>query len=97
MSKSIISIGENAFYECSGLTEIKIDPFITKIDENKLIINSSATSTDQIKFNQFNQFAKITLPTLLTLIEDDLFTESSYLIEIFIPSFVISIENNTFG
>ena len=79
---SVTSIGEYAFYGCTGLTSISIPSSITSIDDNAFSYCTGLTS--------------ISIPSSVTSIGDYAFSSCTGLTSITIPSSVTSIGTNPF-
>ena len=79
---TVDTIGNNAFYGCSGLTSVTIPSSVTSIGEHAFRSCSGLTS--------------ITIPTSVTSIGDDAFGGCSGLTSITIPSSVTSIGYHAF-
>ena len=79
---TVTAIGDKAFSDCSGLTEIKIPKTVTKIGEHA--------------FAYCNKLAKINLPEKLESIGDEAFIACSSLKNITIPDSVTETSGNPF-
>lgn len=82
-SGGITTIGEHAFHECSGLTEI--------------LIPDSIISIGDWAFRRCTALTEIVIPASITSIGDYAFFECSNLTELIIPDSVSSIGNYAFG
>ena len=80
---SVTSIGESAFYDCSGLTSIEIPNSVTSIGESAFYDCSDLTS--------------IEIPNSVTSIGNSAFSNCSSLTSIEIPNSVTSIGNMAFS
>ena len=78
----IASIGDYAFYGCSGLTSITIP--------------NSVTSIGAGAFSECTYLTSITIPNSVTSIGDYAFSECTYLTSITIPNSVTSIGDHAF-
>ena len=83
LPSSITSIGDSAFYNCSGLTSI--------------VIPNSVTSIGDYAFYNCSGLKSITIPNSVTSIGDCAFSDCSGLTGITIPDSVISIGNWAFS
>ncbi len=88
---SVTSIGENAFYECSGLTSVTIPNSVTSIGNNafyeclgltRLTIGNSVTSIGNMAFSGCSGLTSVTIPNSVTSIGDWAFTGCSGLTRI---------------
>ena len=77
-----LSIGEKAFYECSGLTSI--------------VIPNSVSSIGNKAFQNCKNLANIEIPNSITSIEDETFYKCSALTSIVIPNSITSIGASAF-
>ena len=82
-NNSVTSIGQYAFYGCSGLTSVTIPNSVTSIGEHAFEDCSGLTS--------------ITIPNSVTSIGISAFEDCSGLTSVTIPNSVTSIGNNAFG
>ena len=83
VSYSVTSIGERAFYECSGLTSVTIP--------------NSVTSIGNAAFNSCSSLTSVTIPNSVTSIGNAAFALCSSLTSVTIPNSVTSIGNGAFG
>ena len=80
---SVTSIGERAFYNCSGLTSITIP--------------NSVTNIGYCAFSGCSSLTSITIPNSVTSIGGDAFYDCTGLTSVTIPNSVTSINNYTFS
>ena len=104
-SKPVISIGNNAFSFCSGLTSITIPNSITSIGNSAFrgcsgltntTIGNSVTSIGDWAFTGCIGLTSITIPNSVTSIGDRAFYNCSGLTSITIPDSVTSIGSSAF-
>ena len=102
---SVTCIGENAFYNCSGLTSITIPNSITSIGNyafegcsglTSIIIPNSVASIGYGVFEYCRGLTSITIPNSVTSIGDGAFSRCSSLTSITIPNSVTSIGEGAF-
>ncbi len=81
-SQGVTSIGDNAFFECTGLTEISIPNSVTSIGDTaffncigltEITLPNSITYIDGYAFCQCASLTKITVPETVTFIGSDAF------------------------
>ena len=99
------SIGQYAFYNCSGLTSITIPNSVTSIGDQafwrcigltSITIPNSVTSIGGSAFSGCKGLTSITIPNSVTSIGGSAFNNCYALTSITIPNSVTSIENYTF-
>ena len=101
----VTSIGNYAFYECSGLTAITIPNSVTSIGERafyrcssltSITIPNSVTSIGEETFSGCSKLTFITIPNSVTSIGEETFSGCSKLTSITIPNSVTSIGEKAF-
>ena len=103
---SVTSIGDWAFYECSGLTSITIPNSVTSIGERafsscsgltSITISNSVTSIGKYAFCLCTGLTSITIPNSVTSIGNGAFTSCTGLTSVTIPNSVTSIGSSAFN
>ena len=103
--KAVTSIGNYAFYGCSGLTSLAIPAGVTSIGYSvfsgcrgltSLAIPAGVTTIDYFAFDGCSGLTSITLPAGVTSIGLSAFRDCSGLTSITIPAGVTSIGNGAF-
>ena len=102
---SVTSIGESAFYWCSGLTSVTIPGSVTSIGNfafykcsglTSVTIPNSVTSIGHCAFSGCSGLTSVTIPNSVTSIGYDAFSGCSGLTSITIPNSVTSIGGSAF-
>ncbi len=102
---SVTSIGEVAFYRCSGLTSVNIPNSVTSIGRSAfdeciglttLTIGNSVTSIGECAFQACIGLTSVTIPNSVTSIGDNAFGGCSGLTSVNIPNSVTSIGYSAF-
>ncbi len=103
---SVTSIGEWAFYGCTGLTAIEIPDFVTSIGKRafynciglkSVTIPNSVTSIGKEAFEGCTGLTLVTIPNSVTSIDDEAFAGCTSLTTINIPNTVTSIGGGAFA
>ncbi len=103
---SVTTIGEYAFYGCSGLTSVTIPNSVTTIGYGafaycqgltSVFIGNSVTTIGDVAFNGCSSLISITIPNSVTTIGDVAFNGCSSLISITIPNSVTTIGYGAFA
>ena len=103
---SVTSIGDHAFYDCSGLTEITIPSNVTSIGNiaflsctglTEITIPNSVTSIGEYAFSYCSGLTSVTIPNSVTSIGVSAFCDCDGLTEITIPESVTSIGDCAFN
>ena len=104
--KSVTSIGESAFRDCTGLTSITIPNSVTSIGESafsgcwgltSITIPNSVTSIGEGAFSGCTGLTSITIPNSVTSIGGKAFYDCTGLTSITIPNSVTSIGDYAFA
>ena len=102
---SVTSIGNNAFYNCTGLTSVTIGNSVTSIGEwafynctglTSVTIGNSVTSIGGHAFYRCNGLTSVTIPNSVTSIGEHAFCYCSGLTSVTIPNSVTSIGSSAF-
>lgn len=103
---SVTSIGDNAFYECTGLTSVVIPNSVTSIENGafsfcrgltSITIPESVTSICDNAFCACNKLKSVTIPNSVISIGEQAFANCSGLTSITIPEGFTSISNYAFS
>ena len=103
--KSVVSIENNAFLNCSSLTSITIPNSVTSIGDNafsgcgsleSIAIPNSVTSIGNNVFSGCSSLTSITIPNSVTSIGDNAFSGCNSLGSIIIPNSVTNIGTGAF-
>lgn len=101
----ITAFGDKCFYNCSGLTSIKIPSSVTSLGDwcfavcvrlTSITIPSSVTTVGDYCFAACNRLTSIALPSSVTSLGKSCFDDCSRLTSITIPSSVTSLEECCF-
>ena len=102
---TVSTIGDNAFYMCSGLNSLDIPNSVTAIGENAFAgcngltvvsIPNSVTTIGKYAFSHCEQLTGITIPNNVTSIDEGTFFSCTGLTSITIPNSVTSINDRAF-
>ena len=102
---SVTSIGDNAFYDCSGLTSVTIGNNVKRIGGfafaycyglTSFTIPNSVTSIGSAAFERCSGLTSITIPNSVTSISEYAFSNCSGLTSVTIPNSVTTIGCETF-
>ena len=104
---SVTSIGDSAFYNCTGLTSVTIPNSVTSIGSSafsncrsltgELVIPNSVTSIGSGAFYGCKGLTSVTIPNSVTSIGGYAFSDCSGLTSVTIPNSVTSIGNSAFS
>ena len=104
--KSVTSIGDYAFCNCSTLTSVTIPNSVISIQQSafnnccnlkKVTLSNSVTSIGDYAFSSCKALTSVTIPNSVTSIQRSAFWDCSSLKSITIPGSVISIGEKAFG
>ena len=102
---SVTSLGDECFYECSGLTSITIPSSVTSLGGScfyecssltSITLPSSVTSLGEFCFKDCSGLTSITIPSSVTSLGTSCFSGCSGLTSITIPSSVTSLGDGCF-
>ena len=102
---SVTSIGNRAFYKCSGLTSVTIPNSVTSIGEyafygcsglTSVTIPNTVTSIESSAFEGCSSLTSVTIPNTVTSIGNFAFAKCSGLTSVTIPNSVTSIGGGAF-
>ncbi|MDR2662342.1 MAG: leucine-rich repeat domain-containing protein [Treponema sp.] len=101
----VTSIGDYAFYDCSGLTSVTLPEGVTSIGKGafsgcsgltSVTLPASVTSIEERAFEGCSGLTSITLPAGLTIIGIGAFAKCESLTSVTLPEGLTEIWNNTF-
>ena len=102
---SVTSIGNSAFYGCTGLTSVEIPNSVTSIGDwafggcsglTSVEIPNSVTNIGEAAFQRCSNLTSVTIPNSVTSIGFSVFSECSGLTSVEIPNSVTSIDKYAF-
>ncbi len=103
--EGVKSIGDYAFYSCSGLTSISISNSVTSIGSNafqdclsvkKVKLSNTLSRIESYLFYGCTSITSITIPNSIESIGSNAFNKCTSLASIYIPNGLISIQNHAF-
>ena len=103
---SVTSIGDSAFYRCTGLTSVTIPDSVTRIDDDafyectgltSVTIGNSVTDIGWSAFSGCTGLTSVTIPDSVTSIGGRAFYGCTGLTSVTIPDSVTSIGDDAFG
>lgn len=102
---SVTTIGDNAFYRCSGLTSLTLSNSVTTVGDNafnqcrnltSLTLSNSLTTIGNFAFEDCRGLTSLTLPNSVTTIGDHAFDGCSGLTSLSFPNSVATIGDYAF-
>ncbi len=102
----VTSIGDRAFYGCTGLTEVTIGNRVTTIGEyaffkcaglTEVTIGNSVTTIGEGAFDGCTKLTEVTIPNSVTTIGEGAFSGCTKLTEVTIPNSVTTIGERAFS
>ena len=105
-TNSVTSIGENAFFSCSGLTSVTIPNSVTSIGKGafyncsgltSVTIPNSVTSIGKEAFCNCSGLTSVTIPNIIDSIRINTFYGCSSLTSVTIPNNIIGLSTGAFG
>ncbi len=106
MPTTTTSIGEGAFFSCSGLTVMNMPNNVTAIDENafsycsglqSLTLSSSLVTIGGYAFRGLRSLAMLTIPPSVQTIGREAFSDNNTIVQINVPASVTSIGLSAFS
>jgi len=100
--KTVIAIGQNAFYSCSALTDITINSGITRIDRSAfqycsnlktLNLPEGLTTVDTLAFADCGKLTGVILPNTITSLGNSVFRNCKSMTSFIIPPHLTSISS----
>ena len=107
LGQGVKTIGNGAFYQCSGLTQLAIPDSVTSIGSSafyqcseltgELIIPNSVTTIDKSAFYECSKLNSVNLSESLVVLNDQIFYNCRGLTELVIPDSVTTIGTQVFS